>query len=246
MNFDSQIPEISADPDCSGVRVDECGEELVMLHSGERIHIAAAYHALGYPAASPEIWVRTGTFGALRYAAASLPTKFSLLVWDGLRALETQREIRRRLDQSISDLSLTPSERQNFIERYVSPIPASEEEYMKAPPPHLTGGAIDVSLCDDRGRPLDLGAAFDQYNEVAWLTFYERVSRSDKLTAADEDRRRLRRILYWAMSSAGFAPYIWEFWHYEYRTRRSAAFHGRTVADYGPALPWSVENTNVA
>ena len=32
-----------------------------------------------------------------------------------------------------------------------------------APPPHLTGGAVDLTLGDGDGRPLDLGTDFDAF-----------------------------------------------------------------------------------
>ena len=35
--------------------------------------------------------------------------------------------------------------------------PADREEFTASPPPHATGGAVDVTLCDPSGRELDLG-----------------------------------------------------------------------------------------
>jgi D-alanyl-D-alanine dipeptidase len=238
VNHRIPIPEIGGDPDVSQVRVCESGEGLSMVTTGGRIWVAPAYAQLGFTTAMNTIWLRTGTFEALQRAAASLPAGMSILVWDGVRSLETQREIAERFLCSLSHLRIDLRERETIVRQYVSPLPASEVEYHGQPPPHATGGGVDVSLADERGRPLDLGAGFDQFDLTAWLTYYERVCRKGGASQADRDRCLLRRVLYWAMTAVGFAPYVWEFWHFEYRTRRAAAFYNEPTANYGPAVPW--------
>lgn len=232
------IPEIGGEPDVSGVRVCESGDGLTTVKTGGRIWVAPAYAQLGFTTAMNTIWIRTGVFEALQRAAASLPVGTSIVLWDGLRTLETQREITERFLRSLSHLQIDSRERKAILSQYVSPLPASEVEYHAQPPPHATGGGVDVSLTDETGRPLDLGAGFDQFDQTAWLTYYERVCSNGGASRADRDRRRLRRVLYWAMTGAGFAPYVWEFWHFEYRTRRAAAFYKELTADYGPAVAW--------
>lgn len=239
MSFADAIPEFEGDPNSSGVQVLECGERLATLESGGRIWIVPAYHQLGYPTASDRIMLRTGVVEALQRAASSLPPGLSILVWDGLRTLDTQKEIAARFAGTLSQTVPDPVERDAAVRRYVSGLPSSEEEYSLMPPPHTTGAAIDLTLADAYGRPCDLGARFDQFDETAWLTHCETVCRSSNSSPADWERRDLRRILFWAMTRAGFAPYIYEYWHFEFHTRRAAAFHGSPVAAYGPALPFA-------
>jgi D-alanyl-D-alanine dipeptidase len=82
-----------------------------------------------------------------------------------------------------------------------------------------------------------LGAEFDQFVEAAHLSHFEAVADS-RLDASDRSRKRLRRILYWAMTAAGFAPYKWEFWHFEHKTLRATAHFGNNFAEFGPAVGW--------
>lgn len=95
-----------------------------------------------------------------------------------------------------------------------------------------------MTLADASGQPLDLGADFDQFDEIAWPTHFESLG---ELSSKDRERRAFRRVLYWTMVDAGFAPYPWEYWHFEVGTRRAAAHRGETTASYGPALPFEAD-----
>ena len=200
--------------------------------------ILHAYHQRGFATAASDIWLRSGVAAALDLAACSLPVGLNILVWDGLRTLETQREIIERFRASVSHLDI--AERDDLCRRYVSPLPATADAYCKAPPPHTTGGAVDVTLCDHAGCPLDLGADFDEFEEIAWLTAFE-GSHASKLAEEDVRRRNRRRTLYWAMIGASFAAYKWEFWHFELGTRRAAASAGSPAAVYGGIAYWPQE-----
>ncbi|HRC60705.1 MAG TPA: M15 family metallopeptidase [Candidatus Propionivibrio aalborgensis] len=238
MNDYERIPEIHPDLPADAVAVDECGEDLCTLTTTAKICVAPAYHARGFTSAPNAVQVRTTVRDALHRAALGLPTGLFLLVWDGLRTLQTQREIAQRFAISLR-LCADEKERETLFQRYVSPLPKSLAQFTRQPPPHATGGAVDLSLCDADGNSLDLGAEFDQFDENAWLTWFEHRCSNPRSSRADNKRRRLRRILYWAMVGAGFAPYAWEYWHFELNTRAAAAFYHRDVAAYGPAVPWS-------
>jgi zinc D-Ala-D-Ala dipeptidase len=231
------IPSLATDPDTSSVQICDSGDGLVRLETGNRIHVQPAYHARGFLFAQDHVVVRHGTRTALENAARALPAGLSLLVWDGLRSLSLQREVGLRFERQLITTPLAPQERQQRLAKYVSPIPADELKYQAAPPPHATGGAVDVSLSDSHGRALNMGADFDQFADVAHLAHFEGI-REAELDAQDKTMRTRRRLLYWAMTSAGFAPYVWEFWHFEYKTLRAAAHYGRTIAEYGPSSPW--------
>jgi D-alanyl-D-alanine dipeptidase len=218
------------------VRLVECGEDLTTIQSGARIWVQPAYYALGYETATNVLQLRIGTVDALRRAIRFLPNGISIILWDGFRTLATQREITERFRKKLSLAISSARERECLIRRYISPLPTSETEWRAIPPPHSTGGAVDLTLGNDRGQPLDMGAEFDQFDEVSSVTHYERDI--DNSSALDQARREMRRILYWSMTRAGFAPYPFEFWHFEYRTRRAAAFYGHSIADYGPAVPF--------
>lgn len=227
------IGPVGNDPSSvEGMPIHECGEPLVEIRPGARIHVAPMYHERGVAAAPTVICVRRRVLDALRGAAAGLPPGIDILVWDGLRPLETQAGIVEAFK-----MSLPEEGRDEVIERYLSPPPESEQAFLRSPPPHATGGAVDVTLCDASGTALHLGAEFDQFDETAWLAYYE-----DPDHCADGDAvhwRERRRMLYWAMLGAGFAPYPWEYWHYEIGTMVAAVFYDRSCAEYGAAVTWS-------
>lgn len=176
---------------------------------------------------------------ALIRASRSLPKEFSFVVFDGLRSLLTQQEIADRFRAALATTMITEEERSTTQARFVSPLPKSEAEYRLSPPPHSTGGAIDLGLADREGHVIDLGADFDQFEDIAACNHFEKACQTAVASPTDRARRDARRILYWAMVDAGFAPYEAECWHFELGTRRAAAFQGRSHAEYGPAAPWS-------
>lgn len=228
---------VTKDVESSGISIVESGEPLVELKPDPRIHLSPAYYRLGYESAANKIWLRAGVRAALVRAATFLPSDRTLVVWDGLRSLATQRDIAERFQNSPSVRHLDSSCREATVSRYVAPPPADVREHHLAPSPHTTGGAVDLTLGDRRGRVLDLGARFDQFDEAAWLSYYERQD-EPHLSGRDRARRDHRRLLSFAMCQGGFVPYPFEYWHWEYGTRRAAAFHGQHSAPYGPAVPF--------
>jgi D-alanyl-D-alanine dipeptidase len=72
---------------------------------------------------------------------------------------------------------------------------------------HNYGGAVDLTIDDARGRPLDMGTPFDYFGDLA------NIDQEDKgrLTSAQvANRRLLRRV----MTAAGFLPLREEWWHF--------------------------------
>lgn len=77
---------------------------------------------------------------------------------------------------------------------------------------HSFGFAIDLSLLDDRGRELDMGAGFDDFREIAQPRYEEKFILSGELTMAHVANRRLLRSV---MESAGFIQLPNEWWHFD-------------------------------
>lgn len=240
LNTQMPIPNPAEAPDGSRVKILESFEPLVAVDPTKRIRLAPAYYAMGFASAENSISLRSEALSALHIAANSLPDDMTLLIWDGVRSLSTQKEIADRFVEALRDQLVGEVELNKIVAQYVSPLPTSVSEFLAGPPPHTTGGAVDLTLADARGRPLDLGAKFDQFDETAWLTHYEAGASTRSLSRRARQCCALRRILYWTMTEAGFAPYPWEFWHFEYGTRRAAAFRGADVAKYGPAVPFQL------
>lgn len=82
-----------------------------------------------------------------------------------------------------------------------------------SPPDHLTGGAVDLSIVDCRGRLLDMGTDFDAMVAASQSDYFESMPCNDARTTASRDNRR---VLYQAMTDAGFVNPV------AFRLRRSA------------------------
>jgi hypothetical protein len=111
------------------------------------------------------------------------------------------------------------------------------------PPPHSTGGSVDVILVEKskidvdsdywlRDAIIDFGADFDEmthpeYRDTrSYTEFYEK---SDGNEAALDNRR----LLYNVMTQAGFTNYPFEYWHYDFGNQFHALSSGNNVAFYG-------------
>ena len=70
--------------------------------------------------------------------------------------------------------------------------------------PHTRGVAVDLTLLDRAGQPLDMGGPFDELAENAW-------QEADVPEAA----QRNRHLLLGLMTAAGWDCYLKEWWHYQ-------------------------------
>jgi len=200
------IPALRSTEGWRDVAIDPVDEPLVPVDAiGARVHDRPQYHAWGLPGALPRGWVREGVAQRLARAAELLPDGLALLVWDAYRPLPVQAAL---FDGYVAELTAVhPDWPADAVEdaaaRFVTPPSRS----VLAPPPHLTGGAVDLTLADADGRPLDLGTAFDAFTEEAGTRAFE--------DAPGEVRDR-RRLLFWTMNAAGFTNYAEEWWHFDH------------------------------
>jgi D-alanyl-D-alanine dipeptidase len=72
--------------------------------------------------------------------------------------------------------------------------------------PHCTGGAVDLSLADRDGSELKMGSAMG--------TFIAKSYSNSRLISKEE--RKNRKILFDAMTAAGFVNFPTEWWHWSY------------------------------
>lgn len=181
-----------------------------------RVRTLANYWHAGWDHAIAGCWLRTGAFERLGAVADALPQRWGLAVFDAWRPLALQQEL---FDTAYSDPDLPPG--------FMAPV----SDDPATPPPHLTGGTVDLTLTYD-GSPLALGTGFDDLTELAHTTCFE----SEPGIVRD-----LRRYLVAAMAQQGFSVLHCEWWHFEYGTRRWAALTGAEPL-YGPASPPASES----
>jgi zinc D-Ala-D-Ala dipeptidase len=190
---------------------------------GPRVIEDPRYVALGLPGALPACWVREGLGARLVQAAATLPDGLLLLVWDGWRSIETQSAL---FEDYVADLAeqypdLGRAELEQVARPYVTPPDPGHH----APPPHLTGGAVDLTLATADGREMDLGTGFDAFVPEAGAAALEDI---------DMPARDNRRLLFHALTAQGLTAYVEEWWHFDFGNQFWASVSGG-VPRYGPA-----------
>lgn len=166
------------------------------------------WHA-GFKNAKPGTFLKSGTALRLYKAAESLPDGFGLAVFDAWRPLSLQRELYELyvVTMGFSDDDISPP-----------------DSNPSTPPPHLTGGAVDLTL-SWMGSPLALGTGFDDFSLASSALSFEHTPGLV---------RDLRRLLFKVMSDAGFVGLQSEWWHFEYGTPRWSGVCKKPPL-YGPA-----------
>lgn len=94
--------------------------------------------------------------------------------------------------------------------------------------PHVTGAAVDITLCTRHGKELDLGTPVDAGPEASGGACY-----TDAPNISDQARRN-RLALCAALTTAGLINYPTEWWHWSYGDRYWALLTGAPAARYGP------------
>ncbi len=208
------------------VPIEAVDEPLVAVADiGGRVIDDPQYFRWGLPGAAERCLIREGVASRLALVAESLPAGLTLVVWDGWRSFETQNALytdwRGQLAEQHPDWS---AERLDIeTARYVS-VPSADPA---RPAPHITGGAVDLTLADENGEPLDLGTNFDAFVPEAGAVALEETA---------GPARDLRRLLFWSMIDQGFTAYVEEWWHFDFGDQFWGSILGRPAC-YGPADP---------
>lgn len=216
------------------VPIDEHDDALVPVSLSQNIRVYPAYYKMRVVGAIPECFVRSRVFEKLIQAARTLPAGLNLVVLDGWRPIAVQQYLFDTLTNLIQRDQPSLDEMQRIAIARTLVSPASDDR--NNPSPHLTGGSVDVTLCDDEGRLIDMGTAFDEASPFSWSAALEEVQ-SDAVVAAKQHRR----VLYNAMLSAGFSNLPSEWWHYDFGNQLWSYYRDEPAAIYGVTSPDSIE-----
>lgn len=208
-------------PEVQAIAVNECGEGLRLLLDTVRLRVDVSGEnakVIGY---QPDFRVRADVERRLRAAAGALPPGVCLQVKEGFRPLHIQAEIFRRYLNRLQERHPSCSHEWLYAEasKYIAPPEAAT---------HVTGGAVDVTLIDEKGAAFDLGTDYDASPETCGYKCYSRAP------DISPEAKRHREILFGVMSSAGFVNYPYEWWHWSYGDRYWAHLSNKTAAIYGP------------
>ena len=220
------IPVLTPNTGWRAVPIDPVHEPLVPVRGlGPRIFDRPRYIEWEVPHALAESWVRRGVGERLVQVAASLPADRSLIVWDGFRPLVVQAALFDDWEGRLR--SQHPDWDDDQIYEQASRFVTPPSDDPTAPPPHLTGGAVDLTLGDASGEPIDMGTDFDAFVDEAHARAFEDSS---------SPVRDNRRLLFWSMGAVGFTGYAEEWWHFDFGDQFWALITGGH-ARYGPAKP---------
>lgn len=118
---------------------------------------------------------------------------YHLLVYDGVRPLSVQWEMWNGLD------TIPVLERGKFVS---NPRNGSVHNY---------GAAVDLTICDAKRKPLDMGAGYDDIRKIAYPSLESEFLATGEITQQQIDNRKmLRRTL----KSQGFSNIPTEWWHF--------------------------------
>lgn len=202
------------------VKIVECGEPLVdYLELCPKLVRADRVFDYRY-----ETVVRESVARRLCAAAKALPRSFRLGVLEGWRPHHIQRRMYLRTWNRFKNLHPDWSDAQvrRVANRYTAPMND------RVPPPHSTGGAVDLFLLDKDLNELDMRAPFDHWDRKAFHTYAE------GLTAKAVE---YRRVFIEALTEGGLTNYPSEYWHWSYGDQGWAYRGHEKNAIYGVTEP---------
>ena len=219
------------------IPIKENGDKLIAIPSSLKFLDPHPYFHLGAPYQDKtSIWkLREEVVNRLLKVNDYLISKngFYLLIYDSWRPLEVQEYMFKRafllecakmdIDSPFKNMNNYPS-----ILKKVEKFWAYPSFDSKLPPPHSTGGALDVCLTDKCGNIIDMGSNVDQMDESSIPNFYEKVN-NDEAIIWNSRRNLLRDI----MSKFGFAQHPNEWWHFSYGDQLWAWKNKKENAIYG-------------
>lgn len=126
---------------------------------------------------------------------------YHLLIHDAARPLSKQWELWNTLTE------YSPEKRRTYV--------ADPKEHSI----HNYGSAIDLTVADETGKPLEMGTKYDFFGEMAYPKEEARLLKAGKLSQKAIDNRLILRK---AMKSAGFMPIEYEWWHFNAFSRKVA------------------------
>jgi D-alanyl-D-alanine dipeptidase len=160
----------------------------------------------------------------LAAAAERLPDRLELFVVEAWRSPGVQRQMYTATEREFREKH--PEWSPAVLRRVVNRFSAPPDH--RVPPPHCTGGAVDVNLTTPDGVALDFTSPFPAISrrsaaaDVRGLTLTARANR-DLLAAT--------------LTAVGFSKYPSEWWHWEYGTPGWALRTSQPAAIYGLIEP---------
>jgi D-alanyl-D-alanine dipeptidase len=156
------------------------------------------YHSIEKAYLVKEVAVRLAKCQGL---LTQLNPGYHLLVYDAMRPVAVQQYMWESLD------TIPVAQRTKFVS---NPKNGSLHNY---------GAAVDLTIANEKGEPLDMGAGFDDIRLIAYPENEVHFLQTGELTEQHiENRRLLRKV----MQSQGFRNLPTEWWHFNACSRIEA------------------------
>ncbi|OAB59036.1 D-alanyl-D-alanine dipeptidase [Phormidium willei BDU 130791] len=220
------------------IPIQECGERLVPIPDGLfSLECPHPYRELGAPYGDRSPFcLRESVLERLLEAQEILQKThrgWRLRIFDAFRPVAVQQFM---VDQALADLAeerglqlrrLSDSQRQELLEQVYQfwALPSLDPE---DPPPHATGGAVDLTLVNATNQVVNMGSPIDEISPRSHPDYFATAA-SDP----EQGYHRHRQLLAEVMRQAGFAQHPQEWWHFCYGERMWAWLTGETAAIYG-------------
>jgi D-alanyl-D-alanine dipeptidase len=128
---------------------------------------------------------------------------YQLLVYDAARPNSVQYNLWNALD----DLKIPARSKTQYV---ADPKIGSN---------HNFGCAVDLTVVDEKGKPLDMGTSFDFFGPLAYPRSEQEMLKKGRLTQKQiENRQILRKV----MTQAGFKANTTEWWHFDGMSKSQA------------------------
>ena len=182
-----------------------------------------------------ELFARKSLAERLSQAARNLPEGYKLAVIECWRAPIIQQRMYKAVWKRFQERN--PHWNEAHLKRVVNQFTAPMDP--RVPPPHTTGGAVDLTLIGPGGERCDLHGPFDAHDPKGF--FFDAPGLSD---AARDNRAILAK----ALLSAGVTNYPSEYWHWSYGDQGWAYRGEEPNALYGAITPegWTAEPDDVS
>ena len=208
------IPEVKF-PSIKEYKILDIDEEFVNLYE-LGFKCSSEYYKQGIAGAPKFCYCRKSVAEKLLKAKEDLPNGYSFLIFDAWRPICVQQRLWNYYRQDIKNKN--PELNDEELDFKTSFFISKPSYDIWHPSLHNTGGAIDLTIVDDKGKMLNMGTKFDEFCDRTWTNHYEMYTN-------DEEIRNNRRLLYEIMTKNGFVNLPSEWWHYEYGGKFWAYFN---------------------
>jgi zinc D-Ala-D-Ala dipeptidase len=157
-------------------------------------------------------------------AAERLPAGLNLTIVEAWRSPDVQRQMYQATEREFREKhpDWSPAVLRRTLNRFSAPPDH------RVPPPHCTGGAVDLAITSQDGLSLDMSSPYPATS---------RESAATDMRGLTHAARANRQLLVSTLTAVGFTNYPAEWWHWEYGTPGWALRSSHPYATYGLIEP---------